>query len=49
MGAFMRLINSIGYIFVHQDARYDLKVTPYLISDITTLFIIKFKAYSVVV
>jgi len=26
MGIFIRLINLVGYIFVHQDARYDLNV-----------------------
>ena len=26
MDIFMRLMNLVGYIFVHQDARYDLNV-----------------------
>ena len=45
MDIFIRLMNLLNYIFVNQDARYDLKVTVYLMSDMTTLLIIKLKLY----
>jgi len=32
-GIFMRLMNLVGYIFVHQDARYSLNVACNLLHE----------------